>query len=186
MNIEIVSGSPRFESVTFRLALFLKKYLQQTTEHNVDIIDVRKFNLVPMQEQVYTSVEATPEKYKDLSLRMFAADAFIMVTPEYNGSYTAAMKNLFDHFPKQAHKPFGIVTASPGVLGGIRAALQLQQFICALFGILSPYMLVTPQVDKKFSPEGELLDETYKKSIDVFVNEYLWLAENLKPEPVLS
>ncbi len=43
---------------------------------------------------------------------MFAANAFIIVTPEYNGSYTPAMKNLFDHFPKQIHKPFGIVTAS--------------------------------------------------------------------------
>jgi NAD(P)H-dependent FMN reductase len=179
MNIEIVSGSPRQESVTFRLSLYLQNLLRERTEHNVNIIDVRQFNLMPMQEQVYTSVGATPEIYKQLAERMFAANAFIIVSPEYNGSYTAAMKNLFDHFPKQSRKPFGIVTASPGMLGGVRAAMQLQQFICALFGVPSPYMLVTPQVDKKFSPEGELLDTNFQKAIDVFVNEYLWLAEHL-------
>ncbi len=186
MTIEIVSGSPRQESVTYRLALFLQKHLASITDHNVGIIDVRKFNLVPMQEQVYTSVKNTPEEYRELSARMFAADAFIIVSPEYNGSYTAAMKNLFDHFPKQSHKPFGIVTASPGALGGIRAAMQLQQFVCALFGVPSPYMLVTPQIDKKFDGDGSLLDDSFQKAIDTFVQEYLWLAEHLKPEPVLG
>jgi NAD(P)H-dependent FMN reductase len=186
MNIEIVSGSPRQESVTYRLALHLQNYLREKTEHHVDIIDVRNFNLMPMQEQVYTSVDKTPEKYKPLAKRMFEADAFIIVSPEYNGSYTAAMKNLFDHFPKQVHKPFGIVTASPGALGGVRAALQLQQFICALFGIPSPYMLVTPQVDKKFDAEGKLLDPLFENAIHNFVTEYLWLAEHLKPEPVYN
>lgn len=181
MNIEIVSGSPRAESLTYRLALFLQNHLRQTSEHNVNIVDVRQYNLLPMQEEVYTSTETTPDPYKPLAERMFAADAFIIVSPEYNGSYTAAMKNLFDHFPKQTRKPFGIVTASPGLLGGVRAAMQLQQFICALFGVPSPYMLVTPQVDKKFSSDGILLDTSFQKAIDTFVTEYLWLAEHLKP-----
>ncbi|WP_207491711.1 NADPH-dependent FMN reductase [Aridibaculum aurantiacum] len=181
MNIAIVSGSPRQESMTYRLALYLQNHLRQTTAHNVNIIDVRQYSLMPMQEEVYTSVSATPDLYRPLAERMFAADAFIIVSPEYNGSYTAAMKNLFDHFPKQNHKPFGIVTASPGGLGGIRAAMQLQLFICALFGIPSPYMLVTPQVDKKFSTDGVLLDASFQKAIDTFIKEFLWLAERLAP-----
>ena len=49
----------------------------------------------------------------------------LLVTPEYNGSYTPALKNLFDHFPKQSRKPFGIVTASPGALGGMRAGITV-------------------------------------------------------------
>jgi NAD(P)H-dependent FMN reductase len=184
MNIEIVSGSPRQESVTYRLALHLQQLLREKTAHHVDIIDVRNVNLMPMQEQVFVSVERTPAEYKALAERMFAADAFIIVSPEYNGSYTAAMKNLFDHFPKQVHKPFGIVTASPGGLGGVRAAMQLQQFICALFGIPSPYMLVTPQVEKKFDADGRLLDESFQNAVNTFVTEYLWLAERLKGELV--
>lgn len=179
MNIEIVSGSPRKESVTFRIALFLQKHLQEKTRYQVNIIDVREWNFPALQEEVFSSVAKTPEHYKPLAKRMFEANAFIMVTPEYNGSYTPTMKNLFDHFPKQMHKAFGIVTASTGALGGIRASQQLQLLICALFGIPSPYMLVTPQVDKKFDRSGNLTDQSFSNTIHNFISEFLWLAERL-------
>lgn len=113
---------------------------------------------------------------------MFNADAFILVTPEYNGSYSPALQNLIDHFPKQSHKAFGIVTASPGAMGGMRSSQQLLLLIPALFGIASPYMLVTPFADKKFDSEGRLLDPGFEKNIHQFVSEFLWLAETLHPE----
>ena len=100
-------------SVTRRVALHLKKWLDSNTEHETDIIDMKDWNLPPVQS-VFVSVDRTPDEFKPLAKRIFEADAFILVTPEYNGSYSPAMKNLLDHFPKQHHKPFGIVTASPG------------------------------------------------------------------------
>lgn len=184
MKIEIISGSPRGNSVTRRVALHLLPLLQQTG-HEVGLIDLQEWDL-PIIQAVFTSVEQTPEPYKPLAERMFAAQAYILITPEYNGSYTAELKNLLDHFPKQTHKAFAIATASPGALGGIRAALQLQQLVYALFGIGSPYMLVTPAVDKKFSEDGTLLDPTFQKSIDVFVKEFLWLAEKITEERVTA
>lgn len=183
MRIEIVSGSPKTNSTTYRLALFLRKWLGEKTEHEINILDVRDYPL-PLLQKVFTTKDDAPEEFRELAGRMFGADAFIIVTPEYNGSYSPAMQNMFDHFPKQHHKPFGLVTASPGALGGIRAAMQLQQFVLALFGVPSPYMLVTPQVDKKFDAEGNLTDSSFQKSVDVFVNEYLWLAEKLVNEKV--
>lgn len=179
MNIEIISGSPREGSVTFRLAIFLQKLLREKTAHNVNILDVREWNFPTLQQQVYSSVDNTPENYKPLAARMFSAHAFIIVTPEYNGSYTPSMKNLFDHFPKQFHKAFGIVTASTGAMGGMRASQQVQLLALALFGIPSPYMLITPQVDKKFDAEGNLLDESFSNSIHTFLTEFLWLAERI-------
>lgn len=179
MNIEIVSGSPRKESISYKEALFLKNLLQQKTTHLVNLIDVRDWPLSPMQQVVYSSVDNTPEELKPLAERMLIANAFIIVTPEYNGSYTAAIKNLFDYFPKQMHKAFGIVTASQGNLGGIRASQQLQLLIGALFGIPSPYMLVTPQVDKKFDENANLTDGSFQHSVNTFIHEFLWLAEKL-------
>ncbi len=179
MNIEIVSGSPRKESVTFRLALFIKTALQQKTIHSINILDVRQWNFPTLQEQVYSSIDNTPENYKELAHRMFGAHAFIIVTPEYNGSYTPPMKNLFAHFPKQLHKPFGIATASTGSMGGMRASQQLQLLIGALFGIPSPYMLITPYVDKKFDALGNLVDQSFSNTINTFLTEFLWLAERI-------
>lgn len=180
MNIEIVSGSGRTDSITFRLALHLQKALSEKTTHTINILDVREAHFPDLQEGVFSSIENTPEPHKKIAKRMFKADAFILVTPEYNGSYTPMLKNLFDHFPKQLHKPFGIVSGSPGGLGGIRACLQLQLLILALFGIPSPFMLVTPQVDKKFSEDGELIELSFQNAIDNFIAEFLWLAEKLK------
>lgn len=183
MKIEIISGSPRGNSITNRVALHLKKQIQDRTDHEVGIIDVRDAEF-PLLQAVFTSVESTPDPFKEIAERMFSADAFILLTPEYNGSYSAALKNLLDHFPKQHRKVFAIATASTGMLGGIRSALQLQELIFALFGIGSPYMLVTPQVDKKFDEEGHLLDPAFKKSVELFVNEFVWLAEKIVDEKV--
>lgn len=147
-------------------------------ECDVNIIDLSEIDF-PQLQKVFTSVEGTPDEYKEVAKIMFDSDAYILVSPEYNGSYSAAMKNLLDHFPKQHHKVFGIVTASTGMLGGVRAALQLQELIFALFGIGSPYMLVTPQVDKKFEEDGTLRDEGFQKNVDLFVNEFIWLSEKI-------
>ena len=183
MKIQIVSGSPRTNSVTIRVALFLKTWINENTEHEVELIDLREDHLPPVQD-VYTKVEEAPEHLRELATQVLHSDAFIIVTPEYNGSYSPSMQNLFDHFPKQQHKVFGIVTASPGPLGGIRAAMQLQQFIMALFGIPSPYMLIVPGVEKKFNGEGVLIDPAFQKSIDNFTKEFFWLAEKLVEEKV--
>jgi len=183
MKIVIISGSPRGNSITYRVALHLENILKERTDHEVDIIDLREVEM-PQLQKVFTTIESTPEEYREVAKKMFEANAYILVTPEYNGSYSAPLKNLLDHFPKQHHKVFGIVTASTGMLGGVRAALQLQELIFALFGIGSPYMLVTPQVDKKFDIDGNLIDESFQKSVDLFVNEFVWLAEKIVDETV--
>ena len=186
MNIEIVSGSPRENSTTYRLALFLKNYIASVSQHSVDIIDVREWPFSAMQQTVFMHPGDAPEQLKPVASRVFNADAFILITPEYNGSYTPALKVLFDHFPKQSHKAFGIVTASTGPMGGMRASQQMQLLIHALFGIGSPYMLITPQVDKKFDSAGNLIEPAFQKNVDQFAKEFLWLAEQLAPKPVVD
>jgi NAD(P)H-dependent FMN reductase len=185
MKIEIISGSPRSNSITKRVALHLFRILKETTQHEIGIIDMHEWNLPPMQT-VFTSIENTPDEFKALSKRIFEADAFILVSPEYNGSYSPAMKNLLDHFPKRHHKPFGIVTASPGPLGGMRAAQQLLLLVPALFGIASPYLLIVASVDKKFDGEGELIDKSFQNNVHNFVAEFLWLSENLVKDEIIA
>lgn len=186
MRIEILSGSPRQNSVTRRVALHLKAQLEATTNHEIGLIDLREWQLPPM-EAVIRNAASAPESMRPLAERIFAADAFILVTPEYNGSYAPALKNLLDYFPKQHHKAFGVVTASPGAMGGMRASQQLLLLVPALFGIASPYMLVVPGVDKKFDENGSLLDPAFANAVHNFLAEFIWLGESLaakQPEVV--
>lgn len=186
MRIAIISGSPRQSSITRRVALHLNNWIKENTSHEVDIIDMKDHDIPPIQT-VWTSLDKVPEPFLPLATRIFEADAYILVSPEYNGSYSPAMKNLLDHFPKRHHKTFGIVTASPGAMGGIRAAQQLLLLVPALFGVTSPYMLIIPAVDKKFNAGGGLVDESFQGSVHNFITEFLWLADKLTAElePVL-
>lgn len=181
MNIEIISGSPRKDSSTFRVALFLQKFFSENTQHNINIIDVREWEVPQFLQSAWMSADKAPQALQPMATRMFAADAFILVSPEYNGSYAAALKNLLDHFPKQTRKPFGIVTASPGAMGGIRASQQMQLLINGLFGIASPYMLIVPMVQNKFDAEGNLTDGNFINAVNIFTTEYLWLIESVNP-----
>jgi NAD(P)H-dependent FMN reductase len=185
MKIEIISGSPRHNSVTRRIALHLQKTLTQSTDHEIGLIDMKEWDL-PSMQTVFSSVDNTPQQWKPLSERIFAADAFILVSPEYNGSYAPALKNLLDHYPKQHHKPFAIATASPGPMGGMRATQQMLLLVSALFGIASPYLLVVPGVDKKFDKEGNLIDESFQHNVHNFTAEFLWLAENLVKDKIVA
>ncbi|MGQ0740033.1 MAG: NADPH-dependent FMN reductase, partial [Bacteroidota bacterium] len=184
-KIEIISGSPRISSVTRRVALYLKNWFTQNTSHDADIIDMKDWNVPPVQS-VWIAPDKAPVELQPLAERIFNADAYILVTPEYNGGYSPALKNLLDYFPKRHHKPFGIVTASPGGMGGMRASQQLLLLVPALFGITSPYLLVTTAVDKKFSPDGDLLDESFQNAVHNFITEFLWLAEKLVVEKITA
>ena len=179
MRIEIVSGSPRTANLTIRVSKYLQNYLtKHHPEHSIGLIDVLDWKL-GFYETAFKTVEDTPEKYKPLTARMFAADAFIIVTPEYNGTYTAEVKNLFDHYSKQGHKAFGIATTSVGPLGGARSTQPILLLVSSISGIPSPSLLIVPTMDKKFNEEGELIDPTYEKQVEVFVREFLWLANRL-------
>ena len=185
MKIEILAGSPRTNSLTRRVALHLKNWLSQNTNHEIGLIDMRDWNIPPIQA-AWSSVDKAPVEFQPLAQRIFDADAYILVTPEYNGSYSPALKNLLDHFPKRHHKAFGIVTASPGAMGGMRASQQMLLLVPALFGVASPYLLIVPGVDKKFSPDGDLVDESFQSSVHNFVTEFLWLAEKVTVEEKVS
>ncbi len=67
--------------------------------------------------------------------RLAEADAFVVVTPEYNHSYPAALKNAIDwHFTQWQAKPVGFVSYG-GVSGGLRAVEHLRQVFAELHAV---------------------------------------------------
>ena len=177
MKITIVSGSPRKESVTVRIAKYLLKYFSEKyTAHQFQFVNLQE-NEIPFIQKVWSTINDVPAEFKEVAEKIYSADAFVIVTPEYNGSMSSAVRNLFDHFPKQTKRVFGIVTASEGAMGGIRAAVGMQNQICGWFGIPCPNMLVVGMMDKRFDAEGNLLEEKFSNNIMSFSNEFIWLPE---------
>ncbi|MFH9658018.1 NADPH-dependent FMN reductase [Streptomyces sp. NPDC017248] len=72
---------------------------------------------------------------RDVSPRLAAADAFVVVTPEYNHSFPAALKNLLDwHLREWQAKPVGFVSYG-GLGGGLRAVEQLRLVFAELHAV---------------------------------------------------
>lgn len=98
MKITILSGSPRINSVTVRVALHLKNWFNTNTTHEIELIEMKDWNLPPVQT-VWSTPDKAPAEFQSLAQRIFSSDAFILVTPEYNGSYSPALKICWIIFP---------------------------------------------------------------------------------------
>lgn len=178
MNIAIISASTRLGRQTHKASLGLHKYLQQFVHLQPVLVDLLEYK-IPLFEETLTRHPDPSDNLRELGAILGRADAMLFVTPEYNGSYSPALKNAVDHYnkPEFARKAIGIVTITTGAMGGVRAGLALQHLILALFAHPTPQMLLVPGVQNKFDDEGNLLDAAFEKNIANFMKEFLWLAE---------
>ncbi len=191
MNLTIISASTRIGRQSHRVALGLEKYFQRLDNLTIQVVDLLEYQLPMFEEVSIRHPDPTPAMV-ELGSILNRTDAFLFVTPEYNGTYTPALKNMVDSYNKTefSRKPIGIVTVTTGGMGGIRAAMQMQQLIPALFAFTVPQMLLVPFLTQKFDESGTLLDENFNKNLDAFSKEFLWLAEAVydkkKKESVLA
>ncbi len=130
-------------------------------------VTVETFDLAPIplyNEDVRE--QGFPAPVQALRDRIRAADALLIVTPEYNYSIPGVLKNAIDWAsrpPDQpfADKPIAIMGASPGMLGTARAQYHLRQCFVFLNGRLlnQPEVLIA-QANEKFDADGNLTDPT--------------------------
>ena len=161
------------------VAAALAKRMREKYGVGAELIDLMEFDL-PQLAHLYKAHPNPPASMEDLYENFMQCDGYVFVSPEHNGSYSAALKNAVDHFPKDAYlkKPIGISTVSTGGMGGMRAALQMQLLVLALKAFPMPEMLLTPNVTSKFS-DGQLTDEAFQKTMDRYIEDYIWYANAL-------
>lgn len=174
MNVAIISGSARPQRQSHQVAVYVKDQLDQLGISNW-IWDIKESNL-PLLPCIFDEHPDPSQQLKDLQARLDASDAFILVSPEHNGSYPGSLKNSMDYFYKEyINKVFGIVGVSNGVLGGINAVKNLQHYGLKLNGVVCPQFLITPSVQKIFA-DGELIDPAYGERMGKFLKSFLKLA----------
>jgi chromate reductase len=128
-----------------------------------------------------------PERVKEFKRRIRAADAILIVTPEYNYSIPGVLKNAIDWASRPYGdnafdgKPVAVMSASVGILGGARAQYHLRQSFVFLnmHPINQPEVFVT-YASQKFDKDGRLLDEQAKKLIGELLEALVAWARKLK------
>lgn len=179
MNIVVISGSPRPQRTSHQVAVEIVNRLSKIENLSATLLDVKEANF-PNLDYTYKKNPSANETMKFFSDIIAASDGIIIVSPEYNGSFSGALKNTIDYFYGEfSKKVIGVVSVSTGKMGGIRAVMDLQKLILALGAFPLPKYLTTPEVQNLFS-NGVLVDDKYAKQIDGFLEEFLWLTEAVK------
>ncbi|GAB3280083.1 NAD(P)H-dependent oxidoreductase [Actinocorallia lasiicapitis] len=140
----------------------------------LDVIDLIDVDLPLSQpgfgEEPPAGVKAVLE---EVGSRLERADAYVVITPEYNHSYPAALKNLIDwHYTQWRAKPVALVSYGAWS-GGIRAAEHLRNVFAEMHAVTIRDAISIPMVpygafgeDGRLARDPELLDDAAKKLLD--------------------
>ena len=137
----------------------------------------------------------TPADVLKLKQILFEHPAWIICSPEYNGGYTALLKNTLDwaSSPVTGHalwgsglRPFigkvvGLLSASPGLRGGMRSLEQLTPIILNSQCWLAPKRHSLASAAQAFDEQGQLIDPKQREAVLAVVQQVLWAAPRLHP-----
>ncbi len=132
-----------------------------------------------------------PPKVTEFKEKIRAADALLIVTPEYNYSIPGVLKNAIDWASRPPDdnvfkgKPVALMSASTGMLGGARAQYHLRQ----TFVFLDMHPINKPEIfitfaDKKFDANGKCNDEKTLELMATLLKTLVTWAKRLQPTAV--
>mgnify|MGYP002661852230 FL=1 len=190
MKTLIFAGSTRQQSFNRKLATVAAQ-MARATGAEVTHIELSDFD-IPMYN-ADLEAKGTPADVIRLKQLMWEHPAWIICSPEYNGSYTALLKNTLDwaSSPVKNHaywsdssKPFagkvvGLLSASPGALGGLRSLSHLSPLLLNLQCWLCPQQFALGRAGSAFDAQGQLQDATHQASVAAVVDQVLWAAKRL-------
>ncbi|MCH8500968.1 MAG: NAD(P)H-dependent oxidoreductase [Aliidiomarina sp.] len=167
MNILIFLGSvrestpPRPARLGERVAFACKRILKANFPNSrIEVIDPLDVKLEPVFKPHFSySSQTVPDALSKLADKISAADAYVMISPEYNHSMSPALANLLNHFGASlfSYKPSAIVTYSAGQWGGARAAVNMRTFLSELGCLPVSAMIHLPKAQEVFNDQGDYL-----------------------------
>src|SRR3989338_2620706 len=186
VELKIIIGSTRPKRFSEKAAGWFVEIAKRESRFNVEVLDLRDYELPFYEEPVSPSYMKVGEYKSDIvnkwGKKIEEADAYIVIAPEYNHGYSAVLKNAFDYvYAPWNKKPIGFV--SYGSVGGGRAVEQLREVAVELqmapirsaVHIQAPWTLL--------GEDGSLKEralDSYEKSAEGMLKQLLWWAEILR------
>lgn len=170
MFIPVILGTAREGRASEAAAKFVLNELT-AAGHETQLIDLRDYRFgetipewLPNKEKV-----AQTEGWRAIAAR---AQAFMIVSPEYNHGYPGELKMLLDSaYSEYAKKPVAICGVSSGGLGGARMVEQLRLVAIELVMFPTRGAVYFSNIGKLFNPDGTITDDTFKKRVADLITE---------------
>lgn len=187
MKLGIIIGSTRQGRTTDRVATWLAKQAGLLPDTTVETLDLRDYPLAFFDEAVSPQYnpERAPQGFAKQWLdKLKELDAFVIVTPEYNRSVPAVLKNALDYIAYEvAQKPIAIVTH--GSNNGAQAVAHLRSIIPGVLAVSVPTVTFVGMASTNFDEEGTL-DATVAANpygpattVTKMLNELKWYSDAL-------
>jgi chromate reductase, NAD(P)H dehydrogenase (quinone) len=188
----VIAGSQRQGSYNRSLAAVAAAHARSAGAEAVEF-DLRELAL-PLYDGDIEARDGVPGAATTLLRAFSVCDAVLVVTPEYNGFPTPLVINAFDWLSRSkaapplpaglaatAGKPVGLLSASPGPLGGLRSMNFLRQYLQMAFAMLvSPQQYALSRAGEAFDEAGGLRDPKTQAAVTGVVDALLKLATALK------
>lgn len=122
----------------------------------IDFVDLAELALPFMDEPNHPRLRTCTQQHTiDWSARVDAADAFVFVTPEYNHSFSPALKNALDYLSQEwRRKPAGFVSYG-GVSAGTRGVVAIKPTLAGLGMVITQPNVEINFPGKQLSDDGE-------------------------------
>jgi chromate reductase len=187
----VLAGSTRAGSWNRKLA-HVAADLARAAGAEVTHIELADFELPIYNADL--EARGTPEAAIRLKELFHAHPGWIICSPEYNGSYTALLKNTIDWVssPVKGHpqwsngtlpfegKVVGLLSASPGALGGLRSLSHLAPLLSMLQCWVAPNQFALSRAAEAFDAEGQLLSDASRDRVRAVVEQVLWASRRLQ------
>ena len=191
MKTLIFAGSARKQSYNRQLAQATAR-IAADAGAEVTHIELADFD-IPMYN-ADLEAEGTPADVLRLKQIMLDHPAWIICAPEYNGSYPALLKNTIDWasspvktdpvwkdgFRSFTGKVVGLLSASPGGLGGLRSLTHLSPLMANLQCWVAPKQFALGRAFDAFAEDGSLKQEAHRASVQAVVEQVLWAARKFQ------
>ena len=190
MKLLVFAGSTRHNSFNHRLAAAV------ATMATAEGAAVSHINLADFDVPLYNAdleARGTPADVMRLKAIAYEHPAWIICSPEYNGSYTALLKNTIDWISSPVAgdpvwsdgdrsmrgKIVGLMSASPGALGGLRSLSHLNPLMANAQCWVAPKQYALGRAGDAFNDAGELKLPSQHDGVLAVVRQVLWAAQRL-------
>ena len=185
----VFSASLRANSLNTRLARLAGSVIEKHNG-NVDMASMSDFDCPSFNQDLEVN-NFHPAGAEEFRKRILSTDAFIISSPEYNGSMPGLIKNVIDWVSRFRPQPFNekhslLMSASPSMGGGNKVLWGLRMPLEHLGARVFPDMFSLATAHKAFTSEGNLVDETLSKQFEANLVAFMQLVEAAKHYPCMK
>ena len=176
------AGSLRKDSLNRKLLAQVDQ-LVNFNGGEIDVVDLNQFPLPFYNAEIQD--EGFPENADKLKVMLDQVHGILIVSPEYNFSFPAVVKNTIDWWSRYKPNPLQgkqgmLMSASPSLIGGNRGLWQLRQPLEALGVHVHPNMFSLAQAHEAFAEDGTLKDPALQKRLEDTVISYIHLIDKVR------